>query len=262
MAVDLTKRMFSDAKADELIAAIQGLAGSGSSGMSDAAKAALINCFLKVTWVDDSGADLIQALITALYNGDSPTPSNIVYEIPSNTDISSRYEDTEQHAFTLDENFTIVEKVTVSNIPSGTTDMFLLDSQVMPSSGNPIVGIRQQAQISNRLITFRFTFNGDNNAGGIGNAVSNNFSSSNDHTLIYYIVNNNKRVISKLYVDGTLYDNNDIVLVDKSGAVYPATYYIGKNQGNANRPWKGTVDILKIYNKALSISEIENVLGL
>ena len=261
MAVDLTKRMFSDAKADELIAAIQGLAGSGSSGMSDAAKAALINCFLKVTWVDDSGADLIQALTTALYNGDSPAPSNIVYEIPSNTDISSWYKDTEQHAFTLDENFTIVEKITVNSIPSGTNDMFLLDAQTV-SGVTPVVGLRQQATISDGLITFRFTFNSDNDNGGAGQTVGNNILASASHTLSYYIVNNNKRVIYKLYVDGTLLDNGDVVLANKPNAVYPATYYIGKNQAGANRPWKGSVDILRVYNKALSVSEIENILGL
>lgn len=68
MAVDLTKRMFSDAKADELIAAIEGLAGSGNSGMSDAAKAALLNCFAHVAWIDDQGQRYYNDLYSKLFS--------------------------------------------------------------------------------------------------------------------------------------------------------------------------------------------------
>lgn len=99
MATDLTKRMFSDAKADELINAIaniqkvdkqqgsanagkalvvgsDGLVGLGDAGLSDASKVALLNCFAHVTWTDAYGQTYYDALERELNRsgGDFETP--------------------------------------------------------------------------------------------------------------------------------------------------------------------------------------------
>ena len=65
MAVDLTKRMFSDAKADELIQTIQDLPNS-SLPFSSAFNNALLSCFENVAWINSDGNTYYNALAAAL----------------------------------------------------------------------------------------------------------------------------------------------------------------------------------------------------
>ena len=220
-------------------------------GLSEDAKTALLACFRHVAWIDEHGKDYYDALVAALAGVDT----RLVYEITPNTDISDWSIDTQQHAFTLDEDFTILIKATMNSSDVG---MFLLDSQ---SATAPIVGARIQANVSDGTFTVRSTFNGGTGtAGGAGGSTSETFSAGSEHSLIFVMKNDNKTVSIKTYVDGGLEYQDTQTLQNKEG-VYPSTYYIGKNHSDAVRPWNGTVDLYRIYNVALSDNEIANILN-
>lgn len=227
-------------------------------GISDEVKQALLACFRGVAWLDweGSGESLYNALEEALYDEPAPDP-RIVYEIPHGTDISTWAIDTEQHAYTLDEDFTILAKASIdmSSQESGT---FLLDSL---SRTAPTVGCRLQSGLSNNAVNFTATFNQGSAYGGIGGTTNNTFSKST-HNVIFIMTNYNKYMTVAIYVDGNIELQSSNTLTDKEGAVYPPTYYIGMHQGGVARPWPGTVDLFRIYNEALSNNEINEILGL
>lgn len=242
-----------------LVVGPDGIVAFGNAGMSDNAKIALVNCFLHLGFLDGKGPELIEALQTALWADAKDT--RIVYEIPHGTDISNWIIDTQQHAFTLDEDFTFLAKVTVDASGSETTGMFLLDSLSVTS---PQVGARCQANISNGNITFRNVFNGGNTGSqsqGAGGTTTGTYLASAEHTIIMVLRNASKTLTVLTYVDGTLDYQEEKVCTDISNT-YPSTYYIGKTHGNIERPWLGTVEIYRIYNVALSDSEIERLLNI
>lgn len=227
-----------------------------SEPLSNDVKNSLLSCFRGVAWLnwEDSGQSLYDALNRALNGGVDP---RIAYEIPSDTDISTWSIDTEQHAYTLDEDFTILAKVSVdmSNLETGA---FLLDSLSRTGSA---VGCRLQAGLSNNAVNFTASFNGGDTSSGIGNTTSNTFTKSDSHDVIFIMVNNDKDMIVKIYVDGNVELQENRTLVDKENT-YPPTYYIGKHHGDVERPWPGVVDLFRIYNVALTNSEINQILGL
>lgn len=242
-----------------LVVGADGIVAFGSAGLTDEAKLALINCFLHIGFIDDKGPDLIADLQAALFTGGGD--SRIVYEIPHGTDISKWSIDTQQHAFTLDEDFTFLAKVTADASGSETTAMFLLDSL---STETPLAGTRCQANISNGNITFRSTFNGGNNSSqsaGAGGTTTGTYSASAEHTVIMVLRNASKTLTALTYVDGTLDYQDEKACTDVS-TTYPSTYYIGKTHSNIERPWLGTVEMYRIYNAALSDSEIERLLNI
>ena len=216
-------------------------------------KTALLGCFDHVAWTDEHGQDYYDALYDALYNSDS----RIVYEIPHGTDILDWSIDTEQHAFTLDEDFTFLARV--SWLPSE-AGAFLLDSQ---SVSSPIVGLRVQSGMSdnNTNVYFLNQFNGGVTASGAGTRTSNTFPANVNHNVIYIMKNDHKNMTIKTYVDGQLEYSDNRTLTGKDNT-YPSTYYIGKNHSDTVRPWSGTIDLYRIYNEALTDSEIETILGL
>lgn len=216
-------------------------------------KVALLNCFNHVAWSDEHGQDYHDALYDALYGSDS----RIVYEIPYGTDISDWSVDTEQHAFTLDEDFTFLAKMSWLPSESGA---FLLDSQ---STTGAIVGVRIQSGMSdnNTNVYFLNQFNGGTSNSGAGTRTSSTFPANVSHNVICIMKNDNKNLTIKTYVDGQLEYSDNRTLADKENT-YPSTYYIGKNHSDAVRPWAGTVDLYRIYNEALTDSEIATILGL
>jgi len=258
MAVDLTKRMFSDAKADELIAAINSLSGSGNSGMSDAAKAALINCFLKVAWVDDSGADLIQALTTALYGGDAPVDSRLVYEL-KNTDISSTGIDTEIPVFPLGDSFTVLAKATLNAWPSGKSSGILLDH------GNLSTGtLRLGVDIVNNALEFvTNVMYGDYYADAMPGYAGGTISPSSAHAIMWMVRMSGTTVKKTLYIDGIkAFTKEENISSQASGKTFTGNYLISKAAASdVNNYFPGTVGMLRIYNAALSSSEIETIMG-
>ena len=228
-------------------------------GISDEVKQALLACFRGVAWLDwkGSGESLYNALEEALYNEPAPDP-RIVYEIPQGTDISTWAIDTKQHAYTLDEDFTILAKASI-DMSSQESGVFLLDSLSRTASN---VGCRLQSGLSNNAVNFTATFNQGSMYGGIGGTTSNTFSKSTTHNVIFIMTNYNKYMTVAIYVDGNIELQSSNTLTDKEGAVYPPTYYIGMHQGGVVRPWPGTVDLFRIYNEVLSNNEINEILGL
>lgn len=216
-------------------------------------KTALLGCFDHVAWKDDYGRDYYDALYDALYNSDP----RIVYEIPHGTDISDWSIDTEQHAFTLDEDFTFLAKVSWLPSESGA---FLLDSQ---SVAGAIVGVRIQSGMSdnNTNVYFLNQFNGGTTNSGAGTRTFNTFPANVSHNVICIMKNDNKNLTIKTYVDGQLEYSDNRTLADKENT-YPSTYYIGKNHSDTVRLWTGTVDLYRIYNEALTDSEIATILEL
>ena len=243
-----------------LVVGADGLVTVDNVGLTDAAKIALVNCFLHIGFLDDKGPDLIADLQNALFTGGAD--SRIVYEISHGTDISDWSIDTQQHAFTLDEDFTFLAKVTSNTAGADTTGMFLLDSL---SQATPQVGARIQANISDGKISFRSIFNGGNttgsSGGGAGWGTSGDYSADEVHNVIFVLRNNNKNLTVRTYVDGVLDYQDDTVCGDRS-TTYPETYWIGKVRSGAESPWLGTVDMYRIYNVALSDSEIERLLNI
>lgn len=181
----------------------------------------------------------------------------IAYEITRNTDISTWNIDTGKHAYTADEDFTFLAKVTWNPSESGA---FLLDSQ---STTGEVVGARIQSGIAdnNTNVYFLNQFNGGINNSGAGARTTNVFSASVSHTVIYVMRNNNKFMTIKTYIDGNLEYEDSRTLTAKENT-WPETYYIGMNHGNQIRPWDGIIDLYRIYNEALSDSEINSILGL
>lgn len=258
MAVDLTKRMFSDAKADELIAAIEGLAGSGNSGMSDAAKAALINCFLKVAWVDDSGAELIQALTTALYGGDAPVDNRLVYEL-KNTDISSTGMDTEIPVFPLGDSFTVLAKATLNAWPSGKNGAVLLNHGNL-STGTLRLGIDN---VNNALEFVTNVMYGDSYADEMPGYAGGTVSPNSAHAIMWMVRMNGTTAKKTLYIDGIkAFSKEENISSQASGKTFTGNYLVSKViASDTNNYFPGTVRMLRIYNAALSSSEIETIMG-
>ena len=219
-------------------------------------KDALLACFRGVAWLNwkDEGKSLYNNLYDALYNSDS----RIMYEIPHGTDISDWSIDTEQHAYTLDEDFTILANVTTNTAGAEATGMFLLDSQ---SANTPTVGVRIQANISNGYLTFRNAFNGGSgSSGGSGGSTTGSYSADTNHNIIFILRNASKALTAMTYVDGVLDYQSTDTLAEKQNT-YPSTYYIGKNHSDVVRPWFGNVNMFRIYNTALSNAEIGNLLN-
>ncbi len=243
-----------------LVVGADGLVTVDNVGLTDAAKIALVNCFLHIGFLDDKGPDLIADLQNALFTGGAD--SRIVYEISHGTDISDWSFDTQQHAFTLDEDFTFLAKVTSNTAGADFDSMFLLDST---SQETPPVGARIQANLSNGKISFRNVFNGGNpnghSGGGAGWVTSGDYSADEVHNVIFVLRNDNKNLTVRTYVDGVLDYQDDTVCGDRS-TTYPKTYWIGKVRSGNIKPWLGTVDMYRIYDVALSDSEIERLLNI
>lgn len=256
MAVDLTKRMFSDAKADELIAAIEGLAGSGNSGMSDAAKAALINCFLKVAWVDDSGANLIQALTTALYGGDAPVDSRIIYELESGTDLNGRVINTGVPVPTYSENFTLIARATLRAKTSGDTTASMLFGSGGLSETTKAT-IRGCVDYSNGICQFVTNYMYSD-----AYANSNNISAYENHELLWIIRNNAGTASKYLFVDSNLILNKSESISAYSERTSGSNIILGSHMASQPASFNGTVSMFRIYNKALTNSELEALLGI
>lgn len=226
-------------------------------GLSQDIKEALLACFRDVAWLNwaESGLSSYEALYLALNGGVDP---RIAYEIPHGTDISTWSIDTGQHAYTLDEDFTILIKSSV-DMSSKESGAFILDSLSRTGS---TVGCRLQVGLSNGAVNFTASFNGGLISSGIGGTTSNTFSKSNSHDVIFIMVNNGKNMALKVYVDGNIEYQDARLLQNKEGATYPPTYYVGKHHGDYEAPWPGVVDVFRIYNIALSDDEINRILGL
>lgn len=262
MAVDLTKRMFSDAKADELIAAIEGLAGSGNSGMSDAAKAALINCFLKVAWVDDSGAELIQALTTALYGGDAPVDNRLVYEL-KNTDISNAAIDTGVPVFQLGESFTFLARVTMNQWPTSKTSNsgYILNHRDL-STGTIRLGVDKANNEINFIGNVMYS---DNYMNDISGYAGGTISAKSSHEIVWMVRMSGTVAKKVLYVDGIkAISKEENVSSQASGKTFTGNYFISgaTNATSLTYTFPGTAKLIRIYNEALSASEIESIMGL
>lgn len=261
MAVDLTKRMFSDAKADELIAAIVGLAGSGNSGMSDAAKAALINCFLKVAWTDDSGADLIQALTTALYGGDAPVDNRLVYEL-KNTDISNIAIDTGVPVFQLGENFTILAHVTMNQWPASKTSAGHILNHRDMSTGTIRLAVEKpdnEIKFVGNVMYSDYYMN--DISGYAGGTISPNIS----HEIVWMVRMRGTVAKKVLHIDGVkAISKEENISSQASGKTFTGNYFISgaKNTTSLTYAFPGTAKLIRIYNDALSASEIESIMGL
>jgi len=226
---------------------------SGGSGLTDNVKVALLACFRHALWVDEHGQDYYDTLSNALFPDGEPD-ERIVYELVQNTNLASMIVDTRQHAFTLNEDFTIIIKV--SRLPS-TEAMFLLDST---SVTGEVVGVRIQANVADGYVTFTNQFDGGIGYNGAGSKTPN-FTANELHNLIFVMRNDNKTITIKTYVDDSLAYEDSKVLTLKQNE-YPATYYIGKTHSNVERPWDGVVNIYRIYNEALTDAEINQIIGM
>lgn len=250
-ALSALEDQFSE-ETDKLKADLAPLKGNG---LTPAIKSAMLACFRGLPYMEGQ-EDLYDALYDALYTT-APIDTRIVYEIPHGTDISTWSIDTGQHAYTLDEDFTFLAKVTTDTAGTSMTGMFLLDSL---STVTPFVGPRVQANMSNGNLTFRMGFNGADDQGGVGGTGSGVYDANEVHTVVFVLRNNNKSVTAKCYVDGIVNYQNTATLQDKT-TEYPETYYVGKIQNGIERPWQGVVDIYRIYNEALTDTEIASILN-
>lgn len=256
----MSVNIWEGAKADELIAAIENLSGSGNSGMSDAAKAALINCFLKVAWVDDSGANLIQTLTTALYGGEAPVDNRIVYEL-KNTDISNTAIDTGVPVFQLGESFTILARVTMNQWPASKTGTGYILNHRDLSTGTIRLAVEKpdnEIKFVGNVMYSDYYMN--DLSGYAGGTISPNIS----HEIVWMVRMSGTVVKKVLYIDGVkAISKEENISSQASGKTFTGNYFISgaTNTTSLTFAFPGTAKLIRIYNEALSSSEIESIMG-
>lgn len=243
-------------KANELIAAINNLPGSG---LSNDAKVALLNCFMKVAWVDNTGATLIQNLQAALFAGDDPTPvdDRIIYELTPFTDLNGQVIDTGVKVPTYNENFTVVAKGTLRKT-SGTISQQI--NVIMFGRG----GISEQSKATIRGAI-------DITTDGLCHFVSNYMYSDTyaaqtvpsnvDHEVIFVIRNSDTTVTKMVYADGVAMLNKTESASSYSSRTKGDNILIG-GLATSMPTFDGIATMFRIYNAALTNSELETLLNI
>ena len=241
-----------------LVVGSDGMVTFGNAGISDNAKLALIHCLQHMSFLDDKGPELIERLQTELFSGGND--SRIAYEIPSGTDISAMAFDTHQRSFQVYEDFTFIAKCTINMSATSLDSVSLVDSMVVVPGTSLLKGIRIIAQKRNGKLSFTTFFNGWPAGGGGAGGTTPGFSLDDEHSVIFIIKNQSKKVTVKTYVDGTLSLNNTETLDDKAGDII--TYHVGENAAKTYMPWPGTIEMFRFYNVCLNNSEIEYLLNI
>lgn len=222
-------------------------------GLSESAKTALLACFEHVAWTDEHGQNYYNALKRAL----NIDPS-LVYEIGSGTDLSNRTFDTGISAFGIDDDFTILASIKVSPISTPTTST----AHVLINNGT----------IGNRNI-LRLSFDEKN---GIDYFVTNyaygdsyqdvytpgTVYANVEHDVIWAIRNQNRQLKKQLYIDGTIRVNKTDDLAQYSSSVFSGNYTIGGFTASSPAPIGAVVDLFRIYDTALSASDINSMLNI
>lgn len=215
-------------------------------GLSGNAKQALLACFQHVAWIDEHGQNYYNALKRAL----NIDPS-LVYEIGSGTDLSNRTFDTGVNAFSIEQDFTVLAKITLfpdTSEPSSTTRMKMLVTN--GSIGNKNV-FRLAIDVKEGLNYYVTNYMyGDSYA-----SITGQYANV-QHELIWVCRNENAQFRKVLYVDGTLALDKEEDMTLKTTGTVSGTYVIGSS------PISAEVWVFNIYNIALDYSDINAILGI
>lgn len=199
--------------------------------------------------------------ITVTYKGQTATfnvnvtDSRLVYEIPANTDLYNykRY-DTQQHQFTVEEDFTILINTSYKANPRiSYGNAFLLDGA---DGDTQSPGIRLGLDVVNSAENFITNYMYSDYY------ASQTYPINTERSVIWIVRNSNKQLRKVLYVDGSKIVDKSESLSSYTGKTYYDTYWIGgaHHLGSA-RPFDGIARLFRIYNTALDISEINAILG-
>lgn len=221
----------------------------GFEGISEEVKQALLACFRHLAFLDEDD-NYYGNLVHALYPG-------AVYQIDSGTNLSDKTFDTGIGAFGIDDNFTILASIKVLPISTPTTST----PHVLINNGT----------IGNRNI-LRLSFDEKN---GIDYFVTNyaygdhyqdwytpgTVYSNAEHDVIWVMRNQNKQLKKQLYIDGTIKVDKTDDLTQYSSSVFSGNYTIGGYTLNDPAPISAVVNLFRIYDTALSASEINSILN-
>ena len=126
MAIDLTKRMFSDAKADEMIEAINGVKGSG---ISSDVKTALLGTLRNVAFKNEDGLLYLNDLEEALDEGGSGESSIPLFTSDTAVSFTGNNSLATGVTFQQDKSYTLLVDCTVTTWPSSGSIPLIFSNQ-------------------------------------------------------------------------------------------------------------------------------------
>lgn len=232
-----------------------GLVTPAYSIMPDAVKLALVNCFENVYWNTPDGEQYGKALKDALFS--NSVDSRVIYEIPYGVHPGSLPSDTgvAVRDDTSNEDFTILIKGTW--VPDPAIAVLLHAGAQDQTSGYIGTGLTIRSFVIEDGVHFRAFYRG---VGSQQNADTPAVDPNVNHDFIIIMRNFSKHLFINTYVDGNLLYSYDNLITNPSKMVN--NYKIDDVDSNGNpRPWKGTYELFKIFNVALSNQEINELVG-
>jgi len=202
--------------------------------------------------------------ITVTYKGKTATFAvnvtdlRLVYEINPGTDLTGRAIDTGVPVFGKNASFTILANANLAVVQSNKAMAYLLNHKAL-YTGTIRLGFDN---VNNLLHFVTNVMYSDYYA---ENYTPGDISPSVTHNVVWIVRMDNQYVRKILYVDNNkLVDRSESVSSYVDEREFTGNYLVGGyfNTTNLNYTWPGSVNLFRIYNEALDISEIESIMNL
>jgi len=193
---------------------------------------------------------------TATFNVNVTNNPALIYKLPSGTDISNRAIDTNVPVFGANDNFTILIKAHMNALPNDNNTKYLLNHGYL-ATGTLRLGLIFNANY--KTLTFI------SNVMYQDNVPINITGNEYECNVMYVIRMRNKRVTKKFYIDSTCYiDKDEDISSYISDKDFTGDYMISAfaKTTETNGFFPGVVNLLAIYNSALSDDKIESIMGI
>lgn len=187
------------------------------------------------------------------------TDARVVYELSSGFDLTGKAIDTGVAVFGQNANYTILVDVDLSIIPSDKNKGYALCHKTL-ATGTLRLGFDKDN--SNILHFIDNVMYSDNYVDAY---TPGDISALTAHHLLWIVRMSNKVVRKVFFCDNTkLLDKTEKVSSYMSDKDFTGNYFIGSqiNTTPGSYTFPGTVNLFKIYNTALDISEIESILDI
>lgn len=187
------------------------------------------------------------------------TDARVVYELSSGFDLTGKAIDTGVTVFGQDANYTILIDVNIPIIPSDKTMAYALNHRKL-TSGTLRLGFDKDN--SNILHFIDNVMYADSY---VDTYTPGNISALTAHNLIWIVRMSNKTVRKVFFCDNSkLLDKTENVSSYMSDKNFTGNYFIGSQTNTTPEAYTfpGTVNLFKIYNTVLDISEIEAILDI
>lgn len=240
-----------------LIVGNDGIVGLGEVGLTDKAKAALLNLLRNVAYTDEHGRDYYNNLYEALYDGVTPIDPTLVYSLsgPRAFNGTSDVVNTGVSPFGVDSDWTLLYDIDENFVQAYTVDgtytPVLLNSMLV---ANPWPGVQVVRRFDNNAHLHQINLWNISYRISIGGSDINNIKCAVTH------VKGNEPNIVFIYLNGSQMQPT------RSDGSFTFTPYefnmcIGAtSDSNGRHFWKGTVNKLQVYNKVLDSNEIKTLL--